>query len=405
MRTLGAVLSTFDVQIRRSPVVYSAVLFVLLVIGFPLALLLYVARIRLLQLTAHGRIGHLCIDPTMFVRRQLLGLDPRYYGVLISPPRLTANESLLNYWRSYMTVVRADPLAKFLHALTRYRFLVYDARTAAINGTGPQIAVERAWGDRPALMRLTAAHRRRGREWLAAMGVPADARFVCFHNREPGYAPHDDAINTYRNSDIRNYLPAVAELRKRGFWCVRMGHPSMAPLAPMEGVIDYAHHADRADWLDVYLCADSTFFLGASSGLLFVADLFGTPCAPANQAPLSSVLAFGARDVAIPKLVWSEREGRYLSFAEVFRSDVASFRLSHLFKRQRLRAVENSPEDVRDLALEMLERSQGCAAYAARDEELQRRFKALMRPGHYSYGGVNRVGRDFLRKYEHLMGD
>jgi hypothetical protein len=28
-----------------------------------------------------------------------------------------------------------------------------------------------------------------------------------------------------------------------------------------------------------------------------------------------------------------------------------------------------------------------------------------MRPGHYSYGGVTRLGRDFLRKYEHLLGD
>ena len=129
------------------------------------------------------------------------------------------------------------------------------------------------------------------------------------------------------------------------------------------------------------------------------------PSAPANQAPLSSVLAFGALDVAVPKLLWSEREQRYLTFRETFASDAANYRFTHLYERAGLRTVENSPDEVRDLALEVLARAQGMAVYTAKDEELQRRFTGLMRPGHYSYGGITRVGRDFLRKYEHLLGD
>jgi len=53
--------------------------------------------------------------------------------------------------------------------------------------------------------------------------------------------------------------------------------------------------------------------------------------------------------------------------------------------------------------LEMLERLEGRTNYSQEDEELQRRFKVLMRPGHYSYGGISRIGRDFLRKYAHLL--
>jgi hypothetical protein len=51
----------------------------------------------------------------------------------------------------------------------------------------------------------------------------------------------------------------------------------------------------------------------------------------------------------------------------------------------------------------MPERSAGSAIYSEADEERQRRFKSLLRPGHFSDGGVNRVGRDFLRKYESLL--
>jgi putative glycosyltransferase (TIGR04372 family) len=340
----------------------------------------------------------------MFVRKRLLRLDPWYYGILISPPHLTGNKCLLDYWRRYIGVVRSPMWAKILLPLIRFPYLVYDARTAAINQTGPQVAVYREWGKRPALLKLREDHRKEGYAWLLQMGLSSGQEFVCFHTREPGYGD-DDALQAYRNSSIENYLFAVSELRKHGFWCIRMGHSAKTSLPPMEGVIDYAHSAVRSDWLDVFLCAECKFFLAGSSGLLFVANLFGKPCAPANQAPLSSVLAFSAQDVAIPKLLWSEREERYLTFAEAFRSEVSSFRYSHLYQQQSIRTVENTAEDVRDLALEMLERAEGRAVYTTKDEEAQQRFKALMRPGHYGYGGVNRVGRDFLRKYEHLMGD
>jgi hypothetical protein len=66
---------------------------------------------------------------------------------------------------------------------------------------------------------------------------------------------------------------------------------------------------------------------------------------------------------------------------------------------------ENTPDDIRDLVLEMLERTAGTVVYTEKDEALQRRFKQMMRPSHYSYGSVARVGRDFLRKYRRLLDD
>jgi putative glycosyltransferase (TIGR04372 family) len=369
------------------------------------ARVLYLCRVRFLQLTVPGRIGHLCTDPGTFVKKRILGMEPWYYGILVSPPSVGDNQSLLGYWRRHLGVVRSVLGARIVKRLSRFTFLNYDAMILAFNETAHYIAVERAWGTRPPLLALTGEHRARGRAWLESMGVPAGAEFVCIHNREAGYSPSDDGINTYRNSSVANYLVAAEELVRRGYWCVRMGGPTQSRLPKMQGVIDYAHLDSRSDWLDVFLCAECKFFLGASSGLLYVSTLFGRPVAAANQAPFSTVLAFSAIDVAIPKLLWSESENRYLTFRETFDSDVSNLRFAEMYGERGERTVENSGEELRTLALEVLDRVNGIAMYEAKDEELQRRFLAMMRPGHYGYGGINRVGRDFLRKYESLFGD
>jgi putative glycosyltransferase (TIGR04372 family) len=383
----------------------NAVARILRAIDLVLTVPLYLMRIRFLQITALGRIGHLACEPDIFVKLGLLGMRGACRGVILCPPGAAANECLLGYWSRYLWIVRSPFWIRVLGRFQRFPFLVFDTSryVVSINETAPAVAVQAAWGERPSLLQLEEAHRRDGRAWLAEQGVPPDAEIVCFHCREGGYSPADEDLHSFRNSSVENYLPAIAELTKRGFWCVRMGDPTMRRLPPMQGVIDYAHLAARADWADVFLLAVCRFFVGSASGVAQAANVLGSPCAVANQLPLSSVLQFGPRDIAIPKLLWSEKEDRYLGFGELLRSEASNFRFSRLYAENGMRPVENSAEDIRDLVLEMLERVQGRAVYTDADAALQDRFRAQMRPGHYSYGGVTRVGRDFLRKYASLL--
>jgi len=383
----------------------KAVLLLVRGIARMLSIPLYFARVRFLCLSTPGRIGHLASELDAFVKETLLGMRKRYYAILIVPSGTAANECFLGYWRRYVGVVQSRFWSRVFWQLQQFSYLRLDMSNAAINQTASYFHIQRAWGNRPALLQLSEKHRREGRARLAELGVPVNAEFVCFHCREAGYSPSDDAIHAYRNSNIETYALAVDELTKRGLWCIRLGDSSSKRLDPRDMVIDYAHLDIRSDWMDVFLCAASKFLLGSSSGLVFLTNAFGKASASANHAPLSAVLAFGRDDIAIPKLLWSDTQKRYLTFAEAFSSDIANLRFTNLYEARGVRTVDNTAEDIRDLALEMLEWSGGRVSYTGHDEELQRRFKALMRPGDYSYGGINRVGRDFLRKYEPLIGD
>jgi putative glycosyltransferase (TIGR04372 family) len=114
-------------------------------------------------------------------------------------------------------------------------------------------------------------------------------------------------------------------------------------------------------------------------------------------------LSGGARELGIPKLLWHEKEARYLSFREVFEQPLASYRYADLYQTAGIRPIDNDPEDITALALEMLERTRGTAHYSAMDEKLQERFRSFFRPGHYGFGSKARIGRDFLRKFVHLL--
>ncbi len=391
------------VRTRKNLLLQYALLIALLPVLVILSLPLYLARVKFLRITAPGRIGHLAIEPDTFVKEQILGLTKRCRGVIVSPPGTAANDCLLDYWRRYIRIVRPPFLGTVLARADVIPYIRYDVRQVAIDETAPYVTVLRAWNGRPALLTLNDRHRREGWARVAELGVPRDAELICFHCREGGYSPSDEDHHSFRNCSVENYLPAVSELTRRGFWCIRMGDPSMRRIQPMDRVIDYAHSDARSDWMDIFLCATCRFFLGSASGLIYLASVFGKPTGSANHAPLSTVTAFYGNDIAIPKLVWSEGEERYLTFSEVLGSDAGNFRYTSLYQAHHLKPVENTAEDIRELTLEMLDRSENRAVYTPEDEELQLRFKALLRPGHYGYGGINRIGAAFLRRHRHLL--
>jgi putative glycosyltransferase (TIGR04372 family) len=377
-----------------------------IILFFPVASVLRLLRVRFVFIVA-SRIGHLAVEPDCYIKEGLLGTRSRYRDLACVSRKEAANAHLLGYWQQYLRIVTSPTACWLLKPFSLQRVLRFDAGQYSM---GMQEAarfpeVQARWGDRPPLLRLSDEDLEYGWTVLGKLGVPQGAWFVCFHSREAGYSPSDDLLHSYRNSDIEHYLSAIEAITAAGGWCIRMGDPSVRRLHIMERVIHYPHLEVRSDRMDVFLCAACRFFLGNTSGIGCLASVFGVPVAAANLVPLSAALPYGRSDLGIPKLLWSLEKNRYLTFKEVFSSPISNYRWTHLYEKAKVRVDENSPDDIRDLVIEMLERIAGTVVYTEQDEALQSRFKQMMGPSHYSYGSAARIGRDFLQKYRRLLDD
>lgn len=377
------------------------------VLLFPAAAVLAASGVRLLVPIHVDRIGHLVGEIDCAIKEGLLGRASVRRGVLLAPSDRVPNRHILKYWRQYVTVIESPFWCRILQEFNQFRFLRYREGIGqyfeAINKTATYNSIYSEWSERPPLLKLDDSDTRRGEAALRELGLPAWAQFVCFHSRDGGYSPGDEHSHTFRNAPIESYLPAAVAIRAQGLYCIRMGDPTMPRMAPTEGCIDYAHSSLKSDWLDVFLCARCEFFLGNTSGLYLISTAFGRPSALANLVPMSMALSGGARELGIPKLLWHEKEARYLSFREVFERPLAGYRFADLYRTAGIRSIDNDAQDISALALEMLERTRGTARYDALDENLQERFRSLFRPGHYGFGSKARVGRDFLRRFAHLL--
>jgi putative glycosyltransferase (TIGR04372 family) len=170
----------------------------------------------------------------------------------------------------------------------------------------------------------------------------------------------------------------------------------------MPGVVDYARSSSKSDWMDVFLCARCRFFLGNTSGLTGLAGIFGKPSALANMTPLGCAYAHFPGDISIPKLLM-DAEGRMLSLPDTFADEASEFRQTLKFVERGLKTVDNTPQEIAELAIEMLDRLDGKFQEDPDDADLQARFRALIQPHHYSWHASARIGRAFLRRHRALL--
>ncbi len=349
----------------------------------------------------HISIGHIALLD-LYVKMGILGRRSPTRPVLLAPSRI-ANRCYLEYWRPYLPDIVTDPAVAALFSPAAY--YLEDHILAVMDSAGQQTfsfyererAVQEQWeleGRHPLLV-LKDSDNERGRDCLKRLGVPADAWFVGLHAREGKKGARDTA-----DADIHTYCKAIESIVARGGWVIRMGNPTMTILPPMPQVIDYAHSDARCDWMDVFLWARCRFFIGTQSGPQLVPPSFGVPCVLTNWSSPEMRMWF-RQNLQILKLRYSNTENRYLTFTEVASSTPGWAESSEYLGSLGIELKDNTPEEIKDVVVEMMDRLDGKVSYSKEDEHLQAKFDNLFIGDARRL--VCRTGRDFLRKWAYLL--
>jgi putative glycosyltransferase (TIGR04372 family) len=247
-----------------------------------------------------------------------------------------------------------------------------------------------------------------GKREQLALGIPDGVPYICFHARDAAYLDammpdHSWAYHGYRDSDIMTYLSAAEELVRRGYYAVRVGSVVKDKIAnTRQGIIDYATCGKRSDFLDIYLGAKCRFFLCSDTGISIVPELFRRPVVYVNWVPLQRISTWTRNGLLIGKKLYLRDEKRYLTFHEIINSEFGGNPSSGLLEEKGVELIDNTPEEIADVAVEMDQRLNGTWETLAEDEGLQRRFWDLFGPEKMRSPEL-RIGAQFLRQNVDLL--
>lgn len=384
-------------------------LLLLLPFAMPVVLLIRLLRpiivIRIGRLICE-RIGHFAANTEVYLcerdagiscpRQRFIDIWYRWYNLT----SVCSNIQLDKMWGRTLIILPAV----IAHPVYRLNLLLPGAKAHIIPCDDCQRDVHNVLERFPPHLSFLPKEEEQGRACLRAMNVPEGAPFVCFHARDSVYLKtiykkFDASYHDYRDSNIRNYLLAAEELTRRGYYAIRMGSVVAEALNisnPM--IVDYASNGQRTDFMDIYLGAKCHFFISSGTGIDSIPEIFRRPHMFVNLLPLERAHTWNATHVFIPKKHWLRSEHRFMTFREIIDSGAGRFMYTQQFEQCGIELVENTPEEIAALAIEMDERLKGTWRTIDEDEELQRRFWALYKPSEL-HGKINsRVGADFLRQ-------
>lgn len=360
------------------------------------------------------RIGHLAIEPDLHLLLRAAGVHPPGSLDLLYYLEPVANRQLqrmwsraagLHFWRVSSFLDRANRLVPGGDA---HSIRLYEWWWEPAGQPGPPVL--RLSMRSPSRLAFTGEEEQRGQSELRKIGLADGAPFVCFNARDARYLeamqPSTDwRYHDYRDANIQHYLPAIDELTRRGYWGIRMGAIVKDALHSQNPrIVDYATCA-RTDFLDIFLTAKCRFFINDTSGLMSVPMVFRRPMVLVNVVPIAAFgpYNFEDRGLFIPKKLRLRKAGRFLTFRETLGSEIGGYFRAEDYDRAGIDVVENTPEEILAVTMEMAERLDGNWQARADDDELQERFLQILGDCGLKDSGPCRIGAAFLREHRALL--
>lgn len=230
----------------------------------------------------------------------------------------------------------------------------------------------------PPHLKFTENEERIGKEYLKEMGLNDEDKFVCIISRDEKYLEEFDHNNysyhDFRNIGINKFLLSAEEISKRGYFVFRMGKKVKHGFkSDNPKIIDYANSKKRSDFLDIYLGAKCFFCLSSHTGYDNIPVIFRKPIVYIS-VPIAFFFTHCKNSIVITRHHYSIKKKRNLKLSEITCSEIARTQNSNTFEKLGVKIEEPSPNDIRDVSVEMIDRLEGKWQDENEDLELQKKF-------------------------------
>ena len=233
------------------------------------------------------------------------------------------------------------------------------------------------------------------------MGLPDKIYYETKLKTEHPISLSSDLYTSFPNWE--NYYQSVETLTKLGYEVLRMGQFVEKPMPQLRnpGIIDYASDF-RTEFGDVWLLANCKFaFSGNGTGFYWISSSMNKPVV-LTDIPSPQKTSYGPNDLFLPLLAWSRSEKKLRPFSWIINNREWATNRVHI--EGDIEIIKNTPEEIKEVVLEMDHRLNGTWVENEEDIELQSRFNSLRSkiPRWQVQEGV-KIGADFLRRYQYLL--
>lgn len=417
-------------EVRKYFVLYRMFLYFILHLPFYFIAVPIVAVIRMIRPWFLVRfsvlytlaIGHLAANTELYLCEKddkvNIPKGRRYIDLFYPTWTPVCNKYLLLMWKKLLCVFPEfvlSPIKKINRCLPGWEIHMIG------NNTSHDRDTRNLFMQYPAHLRFTIEEEERGTIELKKLGIPEGKPFVCLLVRDDVYKEEkkhavysnyicSDVESEFRNSDIDNYILAIEELIKRGYYIVRMGVVVNKPLKiDHPQVIDYAWKGLRSEFMDIYLGAKCDFCVSTGSGWDAIPYIFRRPIVYTNFVPFCYAFTFEKNSIFISKRIRDFKKNRDLSFKEIFDRKIGFLERSSDYTDRGVSLIENTPEEILGVVVEMVERLNDTWKETEEDRDLQKNFweifptKALSRWGTLHGKIYSKLGANYLRAHKELL--
>ncbi len=364
--------------------------------------------VRLGSLVSY-RIGSYSVEPELALCEKEAGLNQPSkftYDIWFEEPPIS-NQALSVIWRRTLRVWPGD-LVHPTHLLIQRTGILRDH---IIRNTAGDRDVHRLLQKSQSHLVFSRAEIAIGNATIREFGIPENAKWICVHSRDSAYLESqfpevDFSYHSYRDSDINTYRLMAETMISLGYYVVRMGSRVAKPMVLGSHLFfDYASSGRRTDLMDLFLIAGCSFYVGGSGGLDGVAYLSRRPSINTNFIPIAN-FDVGRSHLIIPKKLRIVGQTRFLRTEEISKLCLEQAYFTSQYRDAGVVICDNSPEEIRDVAIELHETISGLQEYSEADECLQKQFWQQFQLSTTKHGHgeiLCRVGRQFLIENQWLL--